>query len=118
MSFEARLEQLKGRVEGAEAVCVVADDGILVESVGGGDIDLEAIAAEVVTQVRNLGNEQRGLGVGAVREMAFRTDRYTILLGSLPEEHYLVMILDGSVPQGRARFEVRRAPLTFEGEWR
>lgn len=117
MSFEERLEQLRNRIEGAEAVCVVAADGILVDSVGGDAVDLEAIAAEVVTQVRNLGNEQRGLGVGAVRELAFRTERYTILLGSLPEEHYLVMVLAGDVPQGRARFELRRAPLVFEDEW-
>lgn len=117
MSFEERLEQLRGRVEGVEAVCIVAADGILVDSAAAAGVDLEAIAAEVVTQVRNLGNEQRGLGVGPVREMALRTDRYTILLGSLPEEHYLVMVLSGDVPQGRARFELRRAPLVFEDEW-
>jgi predicted regulator of Ras-like GTPase activity (Roadblock/LC7/MglB family) len=117
VSFEERLEELRSRVEGTQAVCIVADDGILVESAGGEDVDLEAIAAEVVTQVRNLGDAQRGLGVGPVREMAFRTERYTILLGSLPEGHYLVMVLSADVPQGRARFEVRRAPLVLEDEW-
>lgn len=117
MSFEERLEKLRSRVDGALAVCIVAEDGILVDSAGDGGVDLEAIAAEVVTQVRNLGNEQRGLGVGRVSELAFRAERYTILLGSLPEDHYLVMVLRGDAPQGRARFEVRRAPLAFEDEW-
>lgn len=116
MSFEERLEQLRSRVDGAVAACIVADDGILVDAAGGDDVDLEAIAAELVTHVRNLGSGQRGLGLGSVREMAFRAERYTILLGSLPEDHYLVMVLSGDAPQGRARFEVRRAPLVFEDE--
>jgi predicted regulator of Ras-like GTPase activity (Roadblock/LC7/MglB family) len=116
VSFTQHLSELYDRVEGSRGVCLVAADGIIVESWGGHGLDLEALAVEMVTQARALSNEQRGLGVGRVQQVTVSTDRCTILLGAVSDDYYLVLVLAGEAPQGRARFELRRAPLLFSEE--
>ncbi len=116
MTFAERLSELTGRVEGSRGACLVAADGILVESWGGHGLDLEALAVEMVTQARSLSNEERGLGVGRVEQVTVTTDRWTLLLGAVADGYYVVLVLSGEAPQGRARFELRRAPLLFGEE--
>ncbi len=116
MTFAQSLSDLSDRVEGSRGVCLVAADGIIVESWGGHGLDLEALAVEMVTQARSLSDEQRGLGVGRVQQVTVATERCTVLLGAVSDEYYLVLVLAGEAPQGRARFELRRAPLLFGEE--
>jgi predicted regulator of Ras-like GTPase activity (Roadblock/LC7/MglB family) len=116
VTFAQRLSELCDRVEGSRGVCLVAADGIIVESWGGHGLDLEALAVEMVTHARALSDEQRGLGVGRVQQATVTTDRCTVLLGGVAEGYYLVLVLAGEAPQGRARFELRRAPLVFGEE--
>ncbi len=113
--FGHRLESLLDRVPGAVAVSLVAGDGIPVKSVVRDDsVDLEVLAAELLTQVSAIADDQRDLGVGAVRHYAITTERYTIMIGAVQPGFYLLLVLTADGGQGRARFELRRAALTFE----
>ena len=111
--FAERLERIHRRLEGALAVSLVGRDGIPVESHNTSELDVEALAAELLTQLRAISDDHRELSVGPVRHFAVTTDRYALMLGSLTDEYYLMLILGGRWNLGRARYELRRATLDF-----
>lgn len=112
--FLERLSRISNRIEGALALSLVGADGMPVESVSSDpNLDLEVLAAELVAEVRSMSSEQRDLAVGEVRLFSVSTDRYTIMVSALTGSYYLLLVMDARVPQGRARFELRRAPLAF-----
>jgi predicted regulator of Ras-like GTPase activity (Roadblock/LC7/MglB family) len=113
----ARLEVLLDRIDGALAASLVAADGIPVATAKrDGGFDLEALAAELLTQVRAISDEQRDLAVGEVDQYSVSTDRFTILIGLLQAGYYLLLVLGRESSYGRARFEMRRARLLFEDD--
>ncbi len=113
----ARLEALLDRIDGGLAVSLVAGDGIAVATASrNGGFDLDALAAELLTQVRAISDEQRDLAVGEVDQYSVSTDRFTILIGRLQAGYYLLLVLDRVGSYGRARFELRRARLLFEDD--
>jgi predicted regulator of Ras-like GTPase activity (Roadblock/LC7/MglB family) len=115
--IRARLESLLDRVEGALAVSLVAADGIAVATANrNGAFDLDALAAELLNQVKAISDEQRDLGVGGVEQYSVSTERFTILIGRLQAGYYLLLVLQRASSYGRARFEVRRARLLFEDD--
>lgn len=112
-----RLNVLLDRIDGALAVSLVAADGIAVATANrDGAFDLEALAAELLTQVRAISDEQRDLAVGEVDQYSVTTDRFTILIGRLQAGYYLLLVLRRAGSYGRARFEMRRARLLFEDD--
>ena len=113
----ARLRVLLDRIDGAVAVSLVAADGIPVATARRrDDFDVDALAAELLTQVRAISNEQRDLAVGEVDQYSVSTDRLTVIIGRLQAGYYLLLVLDRGGSYGRARFEVRRARLLFEDD--
>jgi len=105
------------RIEGALAVSLVAGDGIPVATAKRDDgFDPEALAAELLTQVRAISDEQRDLAVGEVDQYSVSTDRYTILIGLMQAGYYLLLVQGRDSSFGRARFEMRRARLLFEDD--
>jgi predicted regulator of Ras-like GTPase activity (Roadblock/LC7/MglB family) len=115
--ISARLNRFLDRLDGALAVSLVAGDGIAVATANrDGAFDLDALAAELLTQVRAISDEQRDLGVGEVDQYSVSTDRFTILIGRLQADYYLLLVLKRTSSYGRARFEMRRARLLFEDD--
>ena len=114
--FEERLEKLHGRIDGAAAVALVSQDGLTVESRGGSDegLDLEALAAETLDQIRVISDSQSGPALGRVRHFSMGTDRLTLMASALSAGYYLLLVMKSGTPSGRARFELRRAVLEFE----
>jgi predicted regulator of Ras-like GTPase activity (Roadblock/LC7/MglB family) len=111
----SRLEILLDRIDGALAVSLVAADGIPVATARrDGGFDIEALAAELLTQVQAISDEQRDLAVGEVEQYSVSTDRFTILIGRLQADYYLLLVSSRESSYGRARFEMRRAGLLFE----
>lgn len=116
--FADRLQLVQDRIPGALAVSLVAKDGIPVESVGSQDagIDLELLAAELMSQVRAVAQNHQELAVGSVRQFSVTTDRFLMMVGALTEDYFLLVVLSTDGSCGRARFELRRSVLLFEDD--
>lgn len=115
--FAERLTQLSSRIEGARALALVARDGMPVESVPDEPgLDLEALAAELMTQVRAISQNHQELAVGEVRHLSVVTDRLIMMVSAITEEYFLLLVLADGSNAGRARFELRRARLLFEND--
>ncbi len=115
--FVERLKELSSRIEGTLALSLVASDGMPVESVSSrSDLDLEALAAELMTQVRTISQNHQELAVGQVRHLAVTTDSFLLMVTGITEEYSLILVLPAEANAGRARFELRRAQLLFEGD--
>ena len=113
--FVERLQEVADRIEGLLAISLVAKDGIPVESVSvDDDIDLELLAAELMSQVRAVSQDHRELSVGRVRLFSLTTDQMILMVGWLTDDYYLLLVLAADCNFGRARFELRRAILQFE----
>ena len=115
--FEDRLQNIASRLGDARLVALVADDGIPVEITGdSAEIDVEALAAEMITQVRAIADQHDEMGMGRVRQLTITTDQQTLMLGTLAAGYYLLLALGEAASVGRARFELRRAPLAFDSD--
>lgn len=113
--FVERLENLAAQVDGTLLAAMVASDGIPVEFVDrDSDLDIEVLAAELMSQVRAVSLNHQELAVGDVRFMSISTDRYSLIVSALTDEYYLLLVIGADSNLGRARFELRRAVLSFE----
>ena len=113
--FTERLQQIKDRLAGALAVCLVAHDGIPVESVVTDDsLDLEFLSAELMSQVHAISHNHQELSVGHVQQFSVTTERMVLMVGALTQDYFLLLALEPGASFGRARFELRRAILQFE----
>ena len=115
--FLDQLSRISNRIDGALALSLVAKDGMPVESVSSDpDLDLEALAAELVAQVRSITENHRELDVGEVQHLSVMTDRLTLMVSSVATDYYLLLVLGPEGNPGKARFELRRARLVLETE--
>jgi predicted regulator of Ras-like GTPase activity (Roadblock/LC7/MglB family) len=115
--FLERLSSVSDRIEGAVALSIVAADGMPVESVSASpELDLETIAAELVTLARSIAKEQRELSVGELRQFTVAGDRLTFVLSRVASHFWLLAALAPNASLGRARFELKRAELLFEDD--
>ncbi|HEX3556836.1 MAG TPA: hypothetical protein VIA62_26735 [Thermoanaerobaculia bacterium] len=115
--FLDQLSRISNRIDGALALSLVARDGMPVESVSSDpSLDLEVLAAELVTQVRSITENHRELEVGEVQHLSVTTDRLTLMVSSVAADYYLLLVLGPEGNYGRARFELRRARLLLESE--
>ena len=115
--FNDRLRAILDRVDRGLALSLVAADGIPVESVQlDPALDLELLAAEMMAQVRAVSLNHRELSVGQVRHVGVTTDRLSMMVTSISPEYYLLLVQRSGANAGRARFELRRAMLAFEGD--
>lgn len=113
--FIERLNEISDRIDGALALALVAEDGITVESYSAAsDLDLDLLAAELITQVRAISEDHKELAAGEVRQVTVTTDRMTVMVSSVSASYYLVLVLGEGSNRGRARFELRRARLLLE----
>ena len=113
--FREHLNRVSRRIEGALALSLVAKDGMLVESFSSDpDLDLEVLAAELVSQARSISNNHRELDVGEVQQLSVSTDRLTLMVSSVTSDYYLLLVLGPEGNYGKARFELRRARLLLE----
>jgi len=115
--FLERLSEISDRIGGVRALSLVASDGIAVESMSSGDdLDLEAVAAELMNQVQSIGESHRDLDLGQVLNFSVSTGEMTLMVSSLSDNYYLLLVLGPEGSYGRARFELRRARLLFANE--
>jgi predicted regulator of Ras-like GTPase activity (Roadblock/LC7/MglB family) len=115
--FLEKLSQISNRIDGVLALSLVAKDGIAVESVSSDpDLDLEVLAAELISQARSIAENHRELDAGEVQQFSVTTDRLTLLVSSVAKDYYLLLVLGPEGSYGRARFELKRARLLLEDD--
>jgi predicted regulator of Ras-like GTPase activity (Roadblock/LC7/MglB family) len=115
--FEERLETIAKRLGDARLVALVATDGIPVETFGDDvSLDVDALAAELLTQIRSIADNHSELAMGSVRQLSITTEQQTLMLGALASGYYLLLVLGEDASFGRARFELLRAPLAFDSD--
>lgn len=117
--FGTRLAGIATRLEGLAFASLVASDGIRVESHKVDarwpeGLDADNLAVELLTQIKAISQNHGELGLGEVSEYSVTTDRFSVLLGKVAPGYYLMLVLALDASFGRARFELRRAPLAFE----
>ena len=116
--FEQRLAGIASRLDGLAFASLVAADGIRVESYTGtdqlGDLNTDNLAVELLTQLKAISQNRGELGLGEVFEYSLATERFSVMLGRVAPNYYLMLVLAVGASVGRARFELRRAPLAFE----
>jgi predicted regulator of Ras-like GTPase activity (Roadblock/LC7/MglB family) len=115
--FEDRLSVIASRLEDIRLVALVAQDGIPVETHRPDEsIDVDVLSAELLSQVRTIADNHEALAMGSVRQLSIVTDEQTLMLGALAGGYYLLLVLGATASFGRARFELRRAPLAFDAD--
>lgn len=115
--FRDHLRRIAHRIGDVHSLSLVARDGIAVETFNlDPDLDLEALAAELVVQLRTISENQKDLKVGEVQHLAITTDRLTVMVSAVAQDYFLLLVLGAEGNQGRARFELRRARLQLEDE--
>lgn len=113
--FLEQLSRISERIGGVLALSLVAKDGIPVESVSSDpELDIEVLAAELISQARSINENHRQLDVGEVQQLSVLTDRLTLIVSAVTPDYYLLLVLGPDGNYGRARFELRRARLALE----
>ena len=113
--FLEQLSRISERIGGVLALSLVAKDGIPVESVSSDpELDIEVLAAELVSQARSINENHRQLDVGEVQQLSVLTDRLTLIVSAVTRDYYLLLVLGPEGNYGRARFELRRSRLALE----
>lgn len=114
--FESTLAGMLSRVDGARAVSIIGLDGIPVHTVGGSEIPLETLGAELGAFVKHLRSTRNELHSGEVEQLAIVTDEYVTFLSAVTSEYYLLMVISRDGNYGRARFELAKAGYSLRSE--
>lgn len=108
--FRESLEKIVNNCDGAVAGVVMGFDGIAVDSVSrDGEVDVNTISMEfsfVLGQVRKAAEL---LEVGALQEVAIRSESLTFVIRVLTEEYFLGVALKPNGNFGKGRFLMRMA---------
>jgi predicted regulator of Ras-like GTPase activity (Roadblock/LC7/MglB family) len=112
-----KLSSIASRLTGVLALSLVDRDGMPIESFNlDEELDLETLAAEMVGQLRLMNDERSGFSLGAIRHISLTSEKFSVLLTQVAPGYFLLLVLEPNQPLGHARFELRKAALSFEGE--
>jgi predicted regulator of Ras-like GTPase activity (Roadblock/LC7/MglB family) len=118
MAFKDALRRVADRVPETQLVMVMDTDGITVDKlVVQADANLEAIAAEYTTLLRASVSAASDTNLGDLKELQVVTERMVALLVSITPEYFLFAALSPGALTGRARFALRSAAASLEGEF-
>lgn len=116
MSFKDVLQGIRDRVEGAQAVGLIAIDGIAVESINDQRVPLDAMAAEFGGFIKTIRLSNTELNTGEVLQFSLFTTKYVALLSTVTSDYYVLLVLRPDGNFGRARFELARAKQLLRDE--
>ena len=116
--FSGLLQKMVERIDGAEGAVIMGLDGIIVERASlGGSEDLDLIAAECTSLLRNSVRTSSDTGLGELQELLMVTNQVTFVIKLLNPEYFVLLALDPGSNLGRARFELRKTQLMLEQEF-
>lgn len=117
-AFGRVLERVAERVPETQLLVIMGTDGIPVEKlVVRPDPNLEAVAAECTTLLRESLSAATDTGLGDLRELSVVTERMTAVLVGITKEYFLFAALGPDAVAGRARHVLRVACASLEAEF-
>ena len=114
--FREVLESIERNVDGTLAISLMGLDGIAIETVNHGGVQLDAISAEFGSFLKTVRVSNQELNTGEVEQFSLVTDRYVTFLSAVTSDYFILMILSRDGNYGRARYELRRAKFVLEDE--
>lgn len=116
MNFQERLKSTLEKIPGALSLSLIGIDGIPIESVGGSEIDVETLSAELTTFIRNLSVTNSELKIGKLYQLALVCEGFTHLLFAITKDYYLFCILKERSYFGKARYELFKLSVNLKEE--
>lgn len=118
MSYRDALKQLADSVDGALAAIIMGYDGIsideyLVENV---PFDLQLLAVEYANLLRDIRRTIDLLQNGDMQEVSIATDRVRVLVRTISDEFFLVLIIDADGNFGKGRYLLARESYNLREE--
>jgi predicted regulator of Ras-like GTPase activity (Roadblock/LC7/MglB family) len=118
VAFAQALQKVASRVPEMRVLMIIGTDGIPIERlVLQPDPNLETIAAEYTTLLRSSLAAAVDTGLGELQELSVVTENMTTLIVGITREYFIFAILSPGALLGRARFALRMAGVSLEGEF-
>ncbi len=113
--FESQFDRLLDALPGVNALAVVGDDGIEIESrVRDGNVPHEVLSAEMNGVLKTMQRLRSELELGRLNELIVRTEAQNIILFALAEGLFILLVSDPAETTGRTRYEVQRIAHQFQ----
>ncbi len=106
--FTEFLKDLVDSVDGAVGAVIMGMDGIAVDEYGGrADTDLQLIGTELSSLVKDMKRASTSMDSGSVGEALFVTEKRILIVRTINEEYFTVLVLNGKGNLGKGRFKLR-----------
>ena len=115
MPLREQLTTLLAQVEGAYAVMLMGYDCITLDEVHQGEagFDVQTMAVEYGTVVKEIRRTIDVLGAGAMEEVTITTANSRMIVRSLNDEYFAAFVLPKDANLGKARYLLRTKVLDF-----
>ncbi len=115
MSLRDQLQKLLGEVEDAYAVMLMGYDCIAIDEAhrGNADFDVQLMAVEYGTVIKEIRRTIDVLGAGAMEEVTITTASSRMIVRVLSDEYFAAFILPKGANLGKARYLLRVKALDF-----
>jgi predicted regulator of Ras-like GTPase activity (Roadblock/LC7/MglB family) len=128
--FRDTIKKLVDRLEGGVGGVLMGFDGITVDSYARDGmeavVDIQTIGLEFAHLISEARRTAQALSIGLIRELAFRTDRLTVLVQILNKDYFVACAFlstvggdvsdGGGEKMGRARYLMRITAPRIEAE--
>ncbi|QEM68646.1 roadblock/LC7 domain-containing protein [Geobacter sp. FeAm09] len=118
MSIRDTLRDIVGNVEGALAAVIMAYDGISIDEimVPQSEFDLQSLAVEYATVLKEIKRAAELVKAGAMEEVAITTNQTRVAFRVLNEDLFAVLIMakDGNFGKGRYLLRLKAYDLARE----
>jgi predicted regulator of Ras-like GTPase activity (Roadblock/LC7/MglB family) len=106
--FKELLRNLVASVDGAVGSVIMGIDGISIdEYCEREDTDLQLIGIELGSVVKEMNRASLSMDTGEVGEWAMVSDKRTVLVRTINQEYFAVLVLNGKGNLGKGRFKLR-----------
>lgn len=116
MMFREKLEAIAEKVSGTVAASILGLDGIAIDSINPGDVALDHIAAGITSAYKSIQMTNTGIETGDLSEISVSTDRYSIYLSRIVDEHFLLVVVGSDSYQGQVRHQMKMAKHKLSGD--
>jgi len=114
--FREVLESIRDRIDGTQAVSLIALDGIAIESINSSSVPLDVMGAEFGGFIKSVRLSNTDLNTGDVLQFSLFTEKYITLLSAVTPEYFLLLVMGPDGNYGRARHELTKAKYALRDE--